>query len=390
MDVTVEEKISRLLVDPNFLYLAHQRSRPNLFSTIAASNTEMWHSAFVKWLLDPNSHIGLGDFPLKRFLHTFVKKAEGNLASGIDLTLGEIEDMDLSDLEFETEHTHDRLTTQAGNKARIDIFGQIDACEWVSLRGHPDDDKRKFGIRIILENKVLSREGDNQTPGYYKYAQPNMGDFHYNFFVYLTPYGVQKPQHEAFVVVTYQDLCDGVIKPCLDVPALPQESRFLLEQYLLNLGKPLKRGIPMALTNKEICAKIYEKHHEALDEIFNAVKGEVPSRRSRDGKVRSLSTDIGQLFEKGLIEGTDELFLNFKEKEYTAKIAMTPDTGDVAILYDGKYFTSPSSAAAHIKEGNANGWTSWIVRDGSKNRKGTLADLRDKLTVSELAADPMN
>lgn len=62
-------KLNRLLTDANFLLLKSLQSKSNLFETLAVSHLEMWHSAFVKWLIDPSSDLGLSTFPIKRFLY---------------------------------------------------------------------------------------------------------------------------------------------------------------------------------------------------------------------------------------------------------------------------------------------------------------------------------
>jgi len=89
----LETKINKLLIDPNFLELVNFQKRPDLFSTLAASHTEMWHSAFVKWLIDPASHLGLGAFTLRRFLFAVhVGRTSFNTPKP-DLPLGDFEDM---------------------------------------------------------------------------------------------------------------------------------------------------------------------------------------------------------------------------------------------------------------------------------------------------------
>lgn len=82
----ISTKINALLTDERFLRLSAMRGRPNLFEAVAASRTEMWHSAFVGWVLDPESHLGLGVFPLKRFLYALVK--EGRRSGGVGLHQG--------------------------------------------------------------------------------------------------------------------------------------------------------------------------------------------------------------------------------------------------------------------------------------------------------------
>jgi hypothetical protein len=92
-----ERQIHSVLTDPDFLQLHQRRLRPNLFETLAASHRELWHSAFLKWILSPLSYHGLGDFPLKLFL--FAVCCDGILPENEErpnLSIGKIEAMDLS------------------------------------------------------------------------------------------------------------------------------------------------------------------------------------------------------------------------------------------------------------------------------------------------------
>ena len=93
----------------------------------------MWHSAFVKWVLDPSSHLGLGDFPLKRFLHAVLGDGQDGgaepekppaEAEPSPLSFSDVERLDLKDMVFETEFKADGLVSSGkGGQARLDVYG---------------------------------------------------------------------------------------------------------------------------------------------------------------------------------------------------------------------------------------------------------------------------
>ena len=169
-EVTIQH-LENLITDSDFLYLLEQEHRPNIFNTVAASNTEMWHSAFVKWVIDPTSHLGLGDFPLKRFLHA-VLGSKGTEAIEPEipstetepspLSFSDIERLDLRRMVFETEFKADGLTSPTkGGQARLDIYGY----STTEGDGLPP-------LQIVIENKIYAREHADQTESYFRWAKP--------------------------------------------------------------------------------------------------------------------------------------------------------------------------------------------------------------------------
>lgn len=66
------QKINEFLTDQNVLLLESMQSNSNLFETLAVSHIELWHTAFIKWVLDPKSNLNLNSYPLKRFLYTVI------------------------------------------------------------------------------------------------------------------------------------------------------------------------------------------------------------------------------------------------------------------------------------------------------------------------------
>jgi len=370
------EDIQALVTDPDFLELKRSLSSSNLFSTLAASHLELWHSAFIKWILDANSEpeTGLGDFALKRFLTLVLQNSLANPTKQIfGISFGDLEAMDLSSVDFEVEKSV-RLYQEA---RRIDIYGESQ-----TITSKIENVPKK--IRIIVENKVKSLENNDQTVAYAKWA--DLGEdgsvvFDYDFFVFLTPFKNEAPKSNQFVPVTYQELVEQVLIPSSHHPNLNPEAKYLLQQYLLNLGTPLKNGKPMAATRKEICLKIFKAHEDVLNEIFNCAKKERLEPERENKQRQSYRISLEDLIQQGILSKTDTLHADFDGKHFAANLILNDDS-TVGIVYSGNQYESPSRAAMVIKGGAVNGWEFWEVKDANGQPKGFLAELRKKALPS--------
>ena len=92
MDVKeLKKKYSAMLNDIEFDELDLGLKQPNIFKVLGASKTEIRHSNFLAWLLDPNESHNLGGVFLKRFLReVFSSDRFENIdeiaVAGLDLT----------------------------------------------------------------------------------------------------------------------------------------------------------------------------------------------------------------------------------------------------------------------------------------------------------------
>lgn len=356
---TLAKRVNELIQSPEFLKLQSLRAESNLFEIVAASHTEMWHSAFVKWILDPNSSLGLGTFPLKRFLYMVVTEGVRANArtSSLDLNIAMIENDDflkLHQMEFYTEYSI------SNPKGRIDIIGINEE------------------VRITIENKIKTKENEDQTERYYQYLSASSENVSYDIMIFLSPDESSVPKCDQFIQINYQMLCDYVLKPCLTHPSLSRDNQFLIGQYISNLRKPLRGGKIMAQPNKEICQSIYNTYKDVLDEIYLAVKEEVPASptRKKADKITTYSTTLTQLVDKGIISINEVLVGNFKEKSYEAVLIRDArDADKIKINFNNKIYNSPSLAASAITEYNVNGWAFWRTKSNNE----TLSAVRDKI-----------
>lgn len=372
------EWIDRLLVDRNFLELKTilKSANANLFSIVAASHREMWHSAFLKWVLSPKEHegIGLGSFPLECFLRALVLCTENPEKELVDRLSFEWIVRTAPHFRFECEASRRGLTSLRKKKgrARIDLLGEV-------ILESDDPDERKVLDRIIIENKINASETGDQTEAYYSWAVESRDSVEcLDLFVFLTPRADDKPKNSKFLVFSYQQLYDHVLKPVLEHPGLGKESRMLLDHYAINLALPFAGGKPMANTYKEICSALYKEHQEILDLVFTVEKGETPNSSRRSS--RSYSVRLTDVVQEG-----DTLRLPLRDGTVAEARVRSDDRVDVVGHSDLTGLTV-SRAACSLLGRNSNGWREWsAVRSDGEPR--TLADLRDEFLRSTAEAD---
>ncbi len=370
----VREWSNDLLTDPAFLLLEQKRQSSNLFSILGASHRELWHSAFVKWILDPQDGVGLGTYPLECFLRC-LPLCGGEAAQSIDeqMTMEWIAAV-APLFEFTCEFSHGDLNSNRTKKgrARIDVFGQ-------ALRPRGDsvgaEEERDVLGRIIIENKVKASETGDQTDAYYQWTEAQRTvkwcAQTVNVFVFLSPSREPGPQNRHFAVMTYQDLYDYVLRRVRSHPALRPDSAFILDHYILNLALPINEtgNRPMANTHEEMCRAIYEAHSEVLDLIYSVVmaeRGGAPSA-SKTRVSRSYSVNLTDVVPPG-----GKLSLTLKNG--TLAHATVRADGLVDVVGDEMLSgLTLSSAATKLLNRSANGWLEWTA----VNDNGSMIPLKE-------------
>ena len=140
-----------LVNDQDFDKLELGLNKPNIFEILRISKTEIRHSNFLYWLLNPKGSHSLGDVFLKRFLREIFSSDK---VSDIDQI--EVNNLDFSNVQIRREWKN------------IDLLIIFD------------------DIVICIENKIYSKEHSNQLKRYKKIVQDEFFDKRISF-VYLTP-----------------------------------------------------------------------------------------------------------------------------------------------------------------------------------------------------------
>ena len=218
-----------LLKDIKFDKLELGLQNPNIFEILKISKTEIRHSNFLSWMLNPSSSHQLGDVFLKRFLREVFLSETFN-----DINQVDVEGMDLSNVEVYREWNN------------IDILIKLDK------------------IVICIENKILSGEHSNQLSKYKKIIENNFPKEN-KLFVYLTPEGNQsKNEQETYQPISY-DFIINSLERIISVYENSINQKVLM--YITDYITIIKRELMGTDKLSQLSQKIYTNHKELFDFI---------------------------------------------------------------------------------------------------------------------------
>lgn len=215
--------------DNRFQKLSTNYSQKNLFNILKIERNENRHSAFLCWLLNPQSDHALGAVPIKKLLALYTYVTPGKT------------DLDSLLLSGNYSVEVDQCTTEkligeisgSNDKDRIDIWMRIEVI---------DNDDNRYLIPLVIENKIYAGEGKEQTVRYHKavksFKETEQTDFSVEIF--LTP-DKATPSCCDFTNLTYQQLLDFVIEP-LTSYAMPDDAKSLVNAYINTLGTPATKS----------------------------------------------------------------------------------------------------------------------------------------------------
>lgn len=243
----MRNRINQLLNSPEWNALRSYYAQSTLFNVLHIERKETIHSAFIAWLLNPLASHNLGTRPMEKLLCLYAAKAESGsvlankLYNQLKVVAGPV-----------CEKTTGSLKNDS-DKDRMDI--------WAELH-FTFDDQSEITVPLIIENKVYSTEGDNQTK---RYAQA-MGERGF-IGLFLTPMG-EEAQEPRFQAISYQDLLDNVIQPMLS--DLTGTAQMWVEEYIRTLSFTPCGNSALAVSAKEteLAQKLYKLDKDLINAIF--------------------------------------------------------------------------------------------------------------------------
>ena len=207
-------------------------SQFNIFEAIGAVRHELRHSDFLGFLLDPRQNHGLGD----EFIKLFVQRAL-SLAVEVDLPISLI-DLDV------------------WNLTEIEVLR-----EWQNIDILLVDNAHR--LAVVIENKIGSGEHSNQLKRYRQIVNQQYPGWNI-IYIFLTPDGIP-PTDENYIPLDYTTVC-LIIERLTEKRAstLGADVRTLMTHYTQMLRKHIVNESEIA----ELCRRIYKKHKQAIDLIF--------------------------------------------------------------------------------------------------------------------------
>ena len=136
------------------------------------------------------------------------------------ITYDDIDNMDYDSFEFQTEKSLKNVSMVGWKDGSVDVYGSND--DYV----------------IVIENKVTASEqvrgGIGQTEMYYDEIERKKESGQKVVYIFVTPDPTQKPRSSHFVQITYQEIYDRVICPCIDNPNISSDSRYKKYQQVFD------------------------------------------------------------------------------------------------------------------------------------------------------------
>jgi hypothetical protein len=224
--------LEALIVDNGELdRLEDQLSEFNLFEAVGAVRSELRHSDFLRFLLDPAENHGLGEYFLKSFLKRCLAGDSTQAVNAIDIDVA-----DLTDAVVERE------------RWSIDVLIRAERAQLV----------------IAIENKVDSDEHSNQLDRYRAIVEREFPSYRL-VLIYLTPEGDDASDAERWLGASYETIA-AVVGNVIEARRSTLGAAVLttLEHYRTLIGRHIVTESEIA----RLCRQIYRQHKEALDLIF--------------------------------------------------------------------------------------------------------------------------
>lgn len=312
-DRNIRKLIDDLYSNENYKRLIEKYCRPLIYDdAFGICHSEAMHTNFIKWLVKQSSQ----KYPNK-IMYNFIKaicdkgkeqltnkstvKADVDYVKKIlsqgNLTISIKNNNDIQDKEGCSTYY------KKNSKPKI---AKVDLVIDLELK----TETRSTPLKIIIENKVYSKEHDNQTDIYYAYFSGNNEYFKNNpkedlrkfelykktfkaylkkderqFFVFLHPADYDMKAYASnlcpnFIKFTYQDLLDKVILASID--EFTPDEKVWIEDYIKIIIRPDKINRTMAKYSED--KKIIEQFVKDYATLFKLVIEDLQKTNNEDIK----------------------------------------------------------------------------------------------------------
>jgi len=293
----IRDEIIKFKNDPDFQKLENFYYSKSFSEILGVSRREISHSGFLAWLLGNLESHNLGEFPIKKFLDIILKFSNDKLKT---------KHSDLFNSFVTEDYLIERLFIKSEyaikNVGRLDIYIELT----LLIAG------KTKNIKLVIENKVESRENNDQTNSYFNFFNPTENDDNIVIYVYLTPIStlelieLTEPECNCkrFIQINYQSIVDYLIEPALN-QNISTRTQNILTEYLKSLSQPSideeadghKQELIMALGNEErkLLSSFWEKNQKLILASLYAISSDPEQEKDTRDSIRealdSLASD---------------------------------------------------------------------------------------------------
>lgn len=291
----IRDEIIKFKNDPDFQKLENFYYSKSFSEILGVSRREISHSGFVGWLLNNMESHNLGDFPIRKFLDIVLKYSNNKLKNNLELYNSLVTE------DYEIERVYIEREKAISKVGRLDIF--------VELTLLISDEQQK--VKLIIENKVESKENNDQTNNYFNHFNPLLEEDEVIIYIYLTPIStlelieLEEPECNCkeFIQINYQSIVDYLIEPALN-QNISSRTKSILTEYLKSLSQPSiddeidghKQELIMALGNEErkLLSSFWNKNQKLILAALYAISSDPEQEKDTRDNIRealdSLST----------------------------------------------------------------------------------------------------
>ena len=246
----------------------------NPLKVLRVSDYEIRHSNILAWLLDPNSHHGLGDTLFKNILLEILRSGaqDGILRKGDGFpSIEDVINSDFNDLQVLREWRN------------VDVFA-------ISPSNN---------LLFVVENKVYSSESDDQLTNHIEIVGkiypdildiPGIPDKKYKrVFVFLTLDGTAPEKNDKFIPFSHGQIYK-IVRSTVELRKDYMHAKVydFIQQYLLILEEK-------TMQNKEfvtLCENLYREHKDAIEAILEHGKPRLTSDYIKDFHDNTNTTSV--------------------------------------------------------------------------------------------------
>lgn len=293
----IRDEIIKFKNDLDFQKLVNLYYSKSYSEVLGVSRREISHTSFLAWLLGNMESHNLGDFPIKKFLDIILKFSSDKLKIKHSKLFNSFVTED-----YLIERQFIKSEYAIKNVGRLDIY--IDLILLIA--------GEKTNIKLIIENKIESRENNDQTTNYFNYFNPTENEENIIIYIYLTPIStldlieLTEPECNCkeFIQINYQSIVDYLIEPALN-QNISTHTLNILTEYLKSLSQPAideettgnKQELIMALGNEErkLLSSFWEKNQKLILASLYAISSDPEQDKDTRDNIRealdSLSSD---------------------------------------------------------------------------------------------------
>lgn len=254
------QALENFVLDNNDLReLENRVGRFNVFDALGVIRTEIRHSNFLAWLLDPSESHGQGTLFLRAVLMDLLWNSD---PSQRPFSPVELDGAEMMGVEVRREWNH------------IDLLITCEAPQLV----------------IAIENKIDSGEHSNQLQRYEDTIATEFANVPKSrrMFVFLTTDG-EEASDEDWVSYSYADLHRVLSRVRNNYTmSIGEDVQVFLNHYLSMIGSRFMEDAKIA----ELCRRIYRNHRQAIDLVMEYA--ETPKSKFVEATAMALSNDAGR------------------------------------------------------------------------------------------------